>query len=116
MLRMLGIPSRVVAGFAPGTLDKSTHEYVVRDLDAHSWIEVWFEGIGWVTFDPTPGLAPASSQSLTLAAKPAPGSAASRTPITQRNRDFGPEVAVGAKGGLAQPGGGTPWVAIVLLV
>ena len=116
MLRMLGIPSRVVAGFAPGTLDKSTHEYVVRDLDAHSWIEVWFEGIGWVTFDPTPGLAPASSQLLTLAAKPIPGSAASRIPLKDRNRDFGPEVAVGAKGGVIQQGGGTPWVAIVLVV
>jgi hypothetical protein len=34
----------------------------VRDLDAHAWIEVWFEGIGWVPFDPTPALAPASSQ------------------------------------------------------
>jgi hypothetical protein len=67
MLRMLGIPTRVASGFAPGTLNRETHEYVVRDLDAHSWIEVWFEGIGWVPFDPTPALAPASSQAASFA-------------------------------------------------
>jgi hypothetical protein len=34
----------------------------VRDLDAHSWVEAWFPGIGWVTFDPTPSSAPPRSQ------------------------------------------------------
>jgi hypothetical protein len=66
MLRMLGIPVRVASGFAPGTLDNKTKEYVVTDLDAHSWIEVWFEGIGWVPFDPTPAQAPASSQAASF--------------------------------------------------
>ena len=54
MLRMLGIPARVAAGFTPGSYNRETKEYRVRDLDAHSWVEVWFEGIGWVPFDPTP--------------------------------------------------------------
>ncbi len=54
MLRMVGIPARVVAGFSPGTLNRKSGEYRVRDLDAHSWVEVYFPGIGWVTFDPTP--------------------------------------------------------------
>jgi protein-glutamine gamma-glutamyltransferase len=54
MLRMVGIPARVAAGFSPGTLNRKTGEYRVRDLDAHSWVEVYFAGIGWVTFDPTP--------------------------------------------------------------
>jgi transglutaminase-like putative cysteine protease len=62
LLRMNGIPARVAAGFAPGTLDPATKEYRVRDFDAHSWVEVWFEGIGWVPFDPTPTVAPASAQ------------------------------------------------------
>jgi protein-glutamine gamma-glutamyltransferase len=62
LLRMNGIPARVAAGFAPGVRDPATKEYVVRDLDAHSWVEVWFEGIGWVPFDPTPTVAPASAQ------------------------------------------------------
>jgi protein-glutamine gamma-glutamyltransferase len=63
MLRMVGIPARVAAGFSPGSLNRDTNEYRVRDLDAHSWVEVYFTGIGWVPFDPTPIRAPAQSQS-----------------------------------------------------
>jgi hypothetical protein len=62
MLRMVGIPSRVVSGFAPGSLGQERGVYEVRDTDAHSWVEVYFRGIGWVTFDPTPAAAPAASQ------------------------------------------------------
>ncbi len=62
LLRMAGVPTRVVTGFTSGSLDTKTREYVVRDLDAHSWVEVWYRDIGWVTFDPTPAAAPARSQ------------------------------------------------------
>ncbi len=63
MLRMSGIPARVVSGFSPGVRDpEKRNEYRIRDLDAHSWVEVYFAGIGWVTFDPTPPVAPAQSQ------------------------------------------------------
>ena len=62
LLRMAGVPARVVTGFTSGSLDSKTREYVVRDLDAHSWVEVWYGGIGWVTFDPTPADAPPRSQ------------------------------------------------------
>jgi transglutaminase-like putative cysteine protease len=71
MLRMSGIPARVAAGFSPGSYNKDTREYRVRDLDAHSWVEVWFTGIGWVPFDPTPAAAPAQSQSSAAAASAA---------------------------------------------
>ncbi len=67
MLRMLGIPARVAAGFSPGSYNRDTGEYRVRDLDAHSWVEVYFTGIGWVPFDPTPTAAPAESQSAAAA-------------------------------------------------
>lgn len=64
MLRMVGIPARVSTGFAPGTPQTdSPGVYRVRDFDAHSWVEVYFSGIGWVTFDPTPSVSPASGQS-----------------------------------------------------
>jgi transglutaminase-like putative cysteine protease len=63
LLRMGGVPARVAAGFTPGSLDAKTGEFVVRDLDAHSWVEAWFPGYGWVTFDPTPSAAPPRSQS-----------------------------------------------------
>jgi transglutaminase-like putative cysteine protease len=60
LLRMGGVPARVAAGFSPGQQEKG--QWVVRDLDAHSWVEVFFPGIGWVTVDPTPPAGPASSQ------------------------------------------------------
>ncbi|HEX6460946.1 MAG TPA: transglutaminaseTgpA domain-containing protein [Thermoleophilaceae bacterium] len=63
LLRMDGIPARIATGFAPGEPQTdSPGVYRVRDFDAHSWVEVYFSGIGWVTFDPTPALSPASSQ------------------------------------------------------
>jgi protein-glutamine gamma-glutamyltransferase len=66
MLRMVGIPSRVAAGFSAGTPNQADHRFVVRDFDAHSWVEVYFNGIGWVAFDPTPAVAPPKSQSSGL--------------------------------------------------
>ena len=63
MLRMIGIPARVVSGFAPGTLNADDGVYEVEDFDAHAWVEVYFRGIGWTTLDPTPASAPAQSQS-----------------------------------------------------
>jgi hypothetical protein len=53
MLRMLGIPARVAVGFTSGALRDG--KWVVTDHEAHAWVEVWFEGHGWVPFDPTPG-------------------------------------------------------------
>jgi transglutaminase-like putative cysteine protease len=52
MLRMLGIPARVGAGFISGKLENG--RWVVTDHDAHTWVEVWFKGYGWLPFDPTP--------------------------------------------------------------
>lgn len=56
MARVLGIPSRVVVGFAPGRpVASSPGTYAVSVRDAHAWPEMWFEGVGWVRFEPTPG-------------------------------------------------------------
>jgi protein-glutamine gamma-glutamyltransferase len=54
MLRTLGIPSREVNGFLPGQYNDIGGDYIVRASDAHSWVEAYFPGSGWVTFDPTP--------------------------------------------------------------
>jgi transglutaminase-like putative cysteine protease len=118
MLRMLGIPARVASGFTPGSLNAETKEYVVRDLDAHSWIEVWFAGIGWVPFDPTPALAPAASQagsfqSEAAAASAARGDAKDRLPKKRLDQLFGVTGGDGT-GGLVEPDKKTPWVAILL--
>ena len=62
MLRMGGVPARVAAGFSPGVRNSERKDYVVRDTDAHSWVEAYFPPYGWVTFDPTPAASPAASQ------------------------------------------------------
>jgi hypothetical protein len=61
MLRSLGIPSRIVNGFRGGEFNDLTSQYVVRASDAHSWVEAYFPGYGWISFDPTPGGLGASS-------------------------------------------------------
>jgi transglutaminase-like putative cysteine protease len=53
MLREEGIPARMATGYTPGQqVDNDT--YVVRGVDAHAWVEVYFPDHGWVRFDPTP--------------------------------------------------------------
>jgi transglutaminase-like putative cysteine protease len=54
MLRSLGIPTRLVNGFGPGTLDSTINAYVVRGEDAHTWVETYFPRYGWIPFEPTP--------------------------------------------------------------
>ncbi|HEX5912110.1 MAG TPA: transglutaminase-like domain-containing protein, partial [Rubrobacter sp.] len=54
MARSLGIPARVATGYAPGEYNPFTGYYDVRASDAHAWVEVYFPGYGWSTFDPTP--------------------------------------------------------------
>jgi hypothetical protein len=55
MLRYLGIPARVAAGFTSGAYDADRGTWRVNDRNAHTWVEVWFDGYGWLPFDPTPG-------------------------------------------------------------
>jgi transglutaminase-like putative cysteine protease len=57
MLRSLGIPSRVVNGFRTGEFNDLTSQYLVRASNAHSWVEAFFPGYGWIGFDPTPAVA-----------------------------------------------------------
>jgi protein-glutamine gamma-glutamyltransferase len=54
MLRTLRIPSRVVNGFRTGEFNDITSQYLIRESDAHSWVEAYFPGYGWISFDPTP--------------------------------------------------------------
>ncbi|MGH2950271.1 MAG: transglutaminaseTgpA domain-containing protein, partial [Solirubrobacteraceae bacterium] len=76
LLRMGGVPARVATGFSPGGYSRRREAWIVRDTDAHSWVEVWFEGVGWVTYDPTPSSTPARSQIAALEAPAAPVAAA----------------------------------------
>jgi protein-glutamine gamma-glutamyltransferase len=109
MLRLIGIPARVVAGFSPGSFNRDTGEYRVRDLDAHSWVEVYFTGIGWVPFDPTPTIAPADSQSGGATATSAAPSAGD---VRRAGRiSGGASERSGDPGGqFSDEGGGAGWV------
>jgi transglutaminase-like putative cysteine protease len=62
MLRTLRIPARVVNGFRSDEFNDVTGNYVVRAKNAHAWVEAYFPGYGWITFDPTPGGAVGSPQ------------------------------------------------------
>jgi transglutaminase-like putative cysteine protease len=53
MLRTQGIPARFVVGYTPGQRVDS-NQWVVRGLDSHAWVEVYFPDYGWIRFDPTP--------------------------------------------------------------
>ncbi len=54
MLRTLGVPTRNVTGFIGGSYNRFGKFYAVRQGDAHSWVEVYIDDMGWRTFDPTP--------------------------------------------------------------
>ncbi|MHB8172320.1 MAG: DUF4129 domain-containing transglutaminase family protein, partial [Thermincolia bacterium] len=53
MMRSLDIPARWVTGFTTGTWNEDIQSFEVRNSDAHAWVEVYFEGFGWVPFEPT---------------------------------------------------------------
>ncbi|MFQ5817235.1 MAG: DUF3488 and DUF4129 domain-containing transglutaminase family protein [Terriglobia bacterium] len=54
LVRSLGIPARLVNGFLTGDYNDVGKDYIVRASDAHTWVEIFFPGVGWVEFDPTP--------------------------------------------------------------
>lgn len=58
LMRNAGIPARVVTGFAGGVRNPYGDYWVVRNMDAHAWTEVWLAGRGWVRVDPTAAVAP----------------------------------------------------------
>jgi transglutaminase-like putative cysteine protease len=130
LLRMGGIPARVVTGFSPGGFSKRKQAWIVRDTDAHSWVEAWFDEFGWVTFDPTPAGTPARSQIAALNPPEAGGDSGSddsddsggSAPRTGGVRPdlLGPQSGQDGGGAAAAGDGGAPWwwfaVAAVLLV
>jgi len=126
MARTIGIPSRVVLGFTPGsTLDDG--RLVVRDRNAHAWVEVWMPSQGWVKFDPTPrtdGVNPTTGDNLPFPAGAHIDAAREEAPRTQPG-DLPPttlttiagdaEIITGG-GASADPAAGLPGWLLPLLV
>lgn len=110
LLRLGGVPARVAAGFTPGTPSGNRGERVVRDYDAHSWVEAWFPRFGWVTFDPTPAASPALSANARIG--PLPGTGGKGGASTRRRQ---PDPLSGASPAPAPPRhGGAPVVGVAL--
>ncbi|MFI9272452.1 transglutaminaseTgpA domain-containing protein [Kitasatospora sp. NPDC052896] len=84
MARTLGIPARVAVGFAPGR-SLGNGNYVVGSQDYHAWPELYFQGAGWLRFEPTPtrGTPPDYSGSLPVPATSAPTDGQSAVPSGQ---------------------------------
>jgi transglutaminase-like putative cysteine protease len=129
MARTLGIPARVAVGFAPGT-PQADGTVSVSLKDAHAWPELYFEGVGWTRFEPTPtrGTVPSYTQS------DSPGTAVPDPALPSRNASSAPSAAASPTescsaglrklGGCESPsaaaapsggGGGTPpwWYALI---
>ncbi|MEU3830958.1 DUF3488 and transglutaminase-like domain-containing protein [Streptomyces sp. NPDC029080] len=88
MARTLGIPARVAVGFAPGT-PQGDGTITVNQTDAHAWPELYFEGVGWTRFEPTPtrGTTPSYTQSDT------PGSSLPDEALPSRGASSAPSAA-----------------------
>jgi len=97
LLRMNGIPSRWVTGFAPGDVSIDEYGYVwseVRALHAHSWAEAYIAGIGWVAFEPTPSYAGSlEAASVVLAAE----SSGSNDTLSEREWWQGPALILASE-------------------
>jgi len=128
LLRMGGVPARVATGFSPGGYSKRHQAWIVRDTDAHAWVEAWYDSAGWVTYDPTPAATPARSQVFALddlpaasdAGRTAGGGAAGGGGVSDSSRrgpglraDLLHDPLAGAKtaspAGAQDGGGGMPW-------
>jgi hypothetical protein len=66
LLRSAGIPTRLVNGFLTGEYNPVSGDYIIRESDAHSWVEVYIPGRGWMEFDPTPADAKQGDLSLAM--------------------------------------------------
>ncbi len=70
LMRAAGIPARIVTGYQGGEINPLDREWVVRQSDAHAWVEIWEEGRGWLRVDPTAIVAPTRIESGLTASLP----------------------------------------------
>lgn len=62
MLRAASVPSRLVTGYLGGEPDKTSGKFIIRGLNTHAWVEVFFPGYGWITIEATPSGTPLDSE------------------------------------------------------
>ena len=117
LLRFNDIPARLAVGFATGR-KVAADTYVVSRRDAHTWVEVYFPGSGWIPFDPTPGNSiPGAGPSSSSAGFIDPfvtGAPAGISGPTQKPASLRPGGAPGEAGRAVAPPGGHSWLPLVL--
>ena len=115
LLRSLGIPTRLVNGFGPGKWDAGKNRYVVTSADAHTWVEAYFPGFGWIPFEPTPDGTYSPIPRAPEVTSPDPATApASTSPVTDTSAPTGP--LAGAAGWVGRRVDGArsqPWWLVV---
>jgi transglutaminase-like putative cysteine protease len=99
ILRDLGVPTRIVEGFLPG--EREGGNEILRNNNAHAWVEVYFPGYDWVPFDPTGANNPVQM----AAALPSGVPVASGTPKPSASGSGGPLPPIGPRGQEFDPGG-----------
>lgn len=89
MMRSVGVPARVVAGYQGGEINPLNGTVIVHQFDAHAWTEIWLDGRGWVRVDPTAAIAPDRIEYGLEQALAEEGSFLSDTPLSPlRYRDI----------------------------
>jgi transglutaminase-like putative cysteine protease len=108
MLRMAGVPSRVVVGYTHSVPD-TKGRLTVTTNDAHAWVEGYFDGIGWLPFDPTPLVGTDAGRAAAIPWAPKAGSASGGV-VTGSNGAANPRGAESNKRNTVVPeaGGSTP--------
>jgi transglutaminase-like putative cysteine protease len=106
MARLEGIPSRIVVGYQPGQAQTGTRARTVTSDDLHAWPELYFDGVGWVRFEPTP------SRGSVPTYAPLPSAAVTSTPTTTASAATAPTPAPTASDAAAAANGGGRSIAI----
>jgi transglutaminase-like putative cysteine protease len=70
LARAVGLPARMVVGYVGGQYESETNRYLVTEADAHSWVEVYFHGFGWIPFEPTAARSLIDDETLELPLPP----------------------------------------------
>ncbi|MBW4031842.1 MAG: transglutaminase domain-containing protein [Acidobacteria bacterium] len=128
MARVLGIPSRVAVGFQPGvpSIKNGKTVYTVTTHDLHAWPELYFDGIGWLRFEPTPGRGALPDYSVPAAVDQLPSAAptsaatgaaaATATPTANAGRTLPSDAASSPAAGASRGVDATPLVALIVLL
>lgn len=107
LMREAGLPTRVVIGFTHQPPD-ADGKFVVTTSDAHAWVEVYFDSIGWITFDPTPLSNADAARAVNFPWAPHPSGAATSTAEPTANKgpsSLAPSVSASPTGNQASGSG-----------